>query len=137
MLIRLFYVSEIVQPLTAADVQVILGASQMKNRRADITGMLVQTADHFLQVIEGRAADVKKLMGRIARDARHRAVREVLEATSAKRLFPTWSKGLALCPTLSPELEELHRVGTLGFDEAISLMERANSRRTAGAAYWS
>lgn len=136
-LTRLFYVSEIVQPLSAVDVQVILGSSQIRNRRADITGMLVQTDGHFLQVLEGRAGEVRKLMNIIAGDPRHRCVRQVLEVDASQRLFADWSMGLARCPDMSPELGELHRMGTLDFGNAHALMARVNERRAAGDAAWS
>lgn len=62
MLIRLYYVSEVSSQLTDVDVQVILGASQIKNRRLD-TGTLVQTNGHFLQIIEGREEAVETTDG--------------------------------------------------------------------------
>jgi hypothetical protein len=136
-LTRLFYISEIQQPLSALDVQTILGTSQVRNRRADVTGMLVQTAGHFLQVLEGRGEVVEGLMARIAGDARHRAVRRVLQVNASRRLFADWWMALAICPELSPELTELHRVGTLSFDDAIALMVRIDGRRAANEAAWS
>lgn len=123
-LTRLFYVSEIVHPLSDVDVEIILGASQIKNRRGDITGMLVQSDEHFLQVLEGRAESVAALMRSILKDARHRDVREVLILETCRRHFARWAMGLARRPDMGAELSRLHRAGALARDEAMSLAER-------------
>jgi hypothetical protein len=86
-LVRLFYVSEIPAPISAVDVQVILGASQIRNRRLDVTGMLAQSDDHFAQVLEGRREAVDEVMARISRDSRHAAVRILLEESITRRQF--------------------------------------------------
>jgi hypothetical protein len=53
-LVRVFYLSAIGEPLADVEVQVILGASQIWNRRRDGTAMLAQSDGHFAQILEGR-----------------------------------------------------------------------------------
>lgn len=86
-LVRAFYVSAIVAPLSDVDVQAILGAAQMKNRRVDVTGMLAQSGSHFAHVLEGRHDAVQETLARVARDARHSRVRVLLEEAITRRQF--------------------------------------------------
>ena len=93
-LMRVFYVSEIAPGVTDADMQVILGAAQVNNRRLDITGMLAQSDGHFAQVLEGRAPAVAALMERIRVDPRHVALRVLLQEPIMTRQFARWTMGL-------------------------------------------
>jgi hypothetical protein len=113
-LVRLFYVSEILAPISAVDVQVILGASQIRNRRLDVTGMLAQSDDHFAQVLEGRREAVDEVMARISRDSRHAAVRILLEESITRRQFAHWAMGLIRRDDLADELQHWHRDACTG-----------------------
>lgn len=108
-LVRLFYVSEILAPISAVDVQVILGASQIRNRRLDVTGMLAQSNGHFAQVLEGRREAVDEVMARISRDSRHAAVHILLEESITRRQFAHWAMGLIRRDDLADELQRWHR----------------------------
>lgn len=107
-LVRLFYVSAILAPISAVDVQVILGASQIRNRRLDVTGMLAQSDGHFAQVLEGRREAVDAVMARISRDSRHGAVRVLLEESITRRQFAHWAMGLIRRDDLADELQRWH-----------------------------
>ena len=113
-LVRLFYVSEILAPISAVDVQVILGASQIRNRRLDVTGMLAQSEGHFAQVLEGRREAVDSVMARISRDSRHASVHILLEESITRRQFAHWAMGLIRRDDLADELQRWHRDDCMG-----------------------
>jgi len=107
-LVRLFYVSEIVAPISPVDVQVILGASQIRNRRLDVTGVIAQSERHFAQVLEGRREAVDEVMARISRDSRHAAIRIVLEESITRRQFERWAMVLTRRDDLAEDLRRWH-----------------------------
>jgi hypothetical protein len=111
MLIRVFFVSVIADSVSDIDVRVILGASQVNNRRLDVTGMLAQSDGHFAQVLEGRTDVMGELMAKIAADTRHRALRMLLQETIVTRQFSRWSMGLIRRDDMSEQMRVLHRDG--------------------------
>lgn len=116
MLLRCFYISEIVEGVTDLDMEILLGAAQMNNRRLDVTGMLAQSDGHFAQVLEGRAEAVHGLLEKICLDTRHRNLRVLLEERLVKRQFSHWAMGLVRRDDKADEMRELHRAGCV--DEA-------------------
>jgi len=123
MLVRHFYISEIVAGVTDLDVQVILGVAQMVNRRLDLTGMLVQSEGHFAQVLEGRAEAVSALVARIRRDPRHREVRTLLEEPIQRRQFTRWAMTLVRRDDMSEAMRLAHRQGCVDDLHARRLMQ--------------
>jgi len=113
MLVRVFYVSEIADDVSDLDVQVILGASQINNRRTDVTGMLVQSDGHFAQLLEGREEAVDAIMARIARDHRHRGLRVLLREPTTTRQFARWAMGLRRRDDVQETLTRLHEARRL------------------------
>lgn len=124
-LVRLFYVSEIVAPISAVDVQVILGASQIRNRRLDVTGVIAQSDGHFAQVLEGRREAVDEVMQRILRDPRHAAISVLLEEPIMRRLFEHWAMALTQRDDLADELRCWHRdAASVGIAAAREMVRR-------------
>ncbi|MDP1914493.1 BLUF domain-containing protein [Brevundimonas sp.] len=77
MLHRVIYASEAVGATGASTLSIaqILGVSERNNRRDHISGCLMFHGGHILQVLEGRRADLDRLMRRILTDPRHTGVR--------------------------------------------------------------
>lgn len=63
------------------------------NARVDITGVLLYAANTFLQVLEGEADAVERLLQRIATDSRHCEMEIVLDERVESRVFGQWSMG--------------------------------------------
>ena len=124
MLVRVFYVSEAVAPMSDVDLQVILGAAQIWNRRLDVTGMLAQSDGHFAQVLEGRSAAVAEVLQRVARDRHHTSMRIVLEESIERRQFARWAMGLVRRDDMAAEMAELHRVGCASPGLAHAMIDR-------------
>lgn len=91
-LVRVFYVSAIVKPLADVEVQVILGASQIWNRRRDVTGMLARSDGHFAQVVEGR----------------REAIDALLDEPITRRKLAHWAMGLVRRDDMADEMRQLH-----------------------------
>ncbi|MFK0297618.1 BLUF domain-containing protein [Brevundimonas sp. NPDC090276] len=66
----------------------ILGASDRNNRRDSLTGVLMRHGGRFIQAIEGRRADVDRLMDRLRADPRHQNLRLLSDQDVPVRLFP-------------------------------------------------
>jgi hypothetical protein len=73
----------------------ILGESERNNRRDGLTSALMRHDGRFLQVIEGRRADVDRLMDRLRLDPRHENVRLLSDVAVAERRFGDWPMILA------------------------------------------
>ncbi|MGN6524963.1 MAG: BLUF domain-containing protein [Burkholderiaceae bacterium] len=114
MLLQLFYVSQTEGALTDVELQVLLGQAQIRNRRLDVTGILVKGDGHFCQVLEGRPKAVEQVMERVRRDPRHRNVRVLWEQVITRREFGQWAMGLTVRSDLADEMDRLHRLGGLG-----------------------
>jgi len=59
-----------------------------------ISGVLVMTGDHFVQILEGAPESLDTLLKSIERDPRHIDFRYLLDEPIEHRLFGAWSMGL-------------------------------------------
>jgi hypothetical protein len=105
----LTYVSKLVSaPITDCGFVELLDRSRRRNAVLHVTGMLLKLDDHFLQLLEGREADVRQLFRRISCDARHQILGIIEEAPAPHRLFADWPMGF----------RDLNRVSSIGGAEA-------------------
>jgi len=72
-------------------VESILASSTRKNPTNDITGVLVATETHFLQVLEGEFETLNATLERISRDPRHEKVQLISFAGIEERKFGEWA----------------------------------------------
>jgi hypothetical protein len=93
MLVRLLYASRSVRPISAEDVEAILAQSRKHNPDLGITGILCQSGDIFLQVLEGGRSAVNELYSQIVRDPRHRDVAVLHFEEVLERRFAGWTMG--------------------------------------------
>ena len=98
-LVRLIYASSLVGPMSKADIQQILTASQRRNNPIGITGYLCVSPTHALQCLEGDREAVNTLYNLIAADSRHTNVTLLRYVEPWRRLFPVWDMGFT--PDLS------------------------------------
>lgn len=71
----------------------LLIQSRDRNKRLDITGMLFYFNHTFIQLIEGKEADVKLLYKDICNDTRHKRVITLKQGARSERYFQDWSMG--------------------------------------------
>jgi hypothetical protein len=94
---RLIYKSRAVQDLNWEIVERILNQSKANNALAGITGFLLASRTHFLQVIEGTFEDINDTYLRIARDTRHDQIQLLSYDVIDARLFEEWAmKGVGV-----------------------------------------
>ncbi len=69
----------------------IFEASQKKNKELNITGLLLATDKHFIQLLEGDKSEINQLYHNIAKDARHTELEIISFQPIEKRSFPEWT----------------------------------------------
>jgi hypothetical protein len=77
--------------MTRADIAQLLRGAQMRNMNLDITGLLLQVDNRFIQYLEGPREAVTGLLRRIQQDPRHHHFEQLFEGPVAVRLFQDWS----------------------------------------------
>jgi hypothetical protein len=91
-LITLMYVSTSrLDPATATKaVETIVAGSRLGNQAAGITGALLFTGTHFVQVLEGDSAAIDALMTKLRADSRHENLIIANRALLRDRKFADW-----------------------------------------------
>lgn len=92
-LVRLIYVSTVVQPFSENDIQQILTAAQTHNTRLNVTGMLCFNTEYFLQCLEGSRESVNELYKKILKDPRHQNIYLLKYEELHQRKFANWAMG--------------------------------------------
>ena len=73
----------------------ILDYSRTYNATHQITGLLLSSEGHFVQLLEGPEAEVHALYTRIKHDQRHQNVQLVGQGAAQQRYFTPWHMGFA------------------------------------------
>lgn len=95
---RLIYVSKVARQIRFSDVEAIAEHSAMRNRVSDLTGLLIYTPSHFIQVLEGPADAVRNTLIRIQRDERHTDLRVIERVPIGEREFAKWAMKASMLP---------------------------------------
>lgn len=106
-LVQVFYISRCAEAVTPTDVHRIVGSSQVRNRRRQVTGLLAYSGRHFAQVVEGSAGEVEGLLNHIAADPRHFEMKVLQRLDAVQRRFGGWSMHLLDCVSRGDEIERL------------------------------
>jgi hypothetical protein len=87
----------------------ILDSSSRNNPENNITGVLVATKTHFLQILEGEFEALNETFERISRDPRHDQIQLISFADSRERKFGAWA---------------MHGVGLFDLNQSLELRLR-------------
>lgn len=91
---RLIYKSTESAPFTNTKLKKLLDQTRRHNVERSVSGVLIYHHGVFLQLLEGDAADVKSVFGRIERDHRHKQITTLLAADKpGGRAFGQWPMG--------------------------------------------
>jgi hypothetical protein len=93
MLVRLIYASCAVGPLTTDIIQGILDSSRRFNLKNNITGMMCEGNERFIQYLEGERHVVNELYARIMKDVRHEKLVLLEYNQLPERAYADWSMG--------------------------------------------
>jgi len=93
MLFHLIYVSTAVSPRTLEDNALVLAQARRRNKRDDITGMLLYKNGYYMQVLEGDEEKVMDVFAVIKKDIRHHSVDVLRTEYIQHRDFPDWTMG--------------------------------------------
>ena len=114
MLVRLLYASRSAQLVDQELVDSILAQSRGHNPKLGITGILCQSGNLFMQLLEGGRLPVNELYNQIVRDARHRDVVLLHYEEVTERRFSGWTMGQA-------NLAKVNRSTLLKYSETAEL----------------
>lgn len=123
-LTRLVSISEIAPSTTEIDVHVLASVTGLHHRRMDVTGLLIRTGAHFVQIAEGRAEALAIVMRRIEAEPHHRAMRILSNAPITRRRFDRWATTVVDDATLVGDIAELHRSGRIGEHLMAAIVDR-------------
>jgi len=87
---RLIYKSQSAQEMTLDLIRDIATPSEIRNEQAGLTGVLLATRTHYLQVVEGTFEEVNSVFQRIVKDDRHFDLKLIGFSVIDARLFGGW-----------------------------------------------
>ena len=124
------YFSTINAPLTEDELYQLLHSSANKNKKDDITGILIYADGNFMQVLEGQEKLIKKLYRKISRDRRHKNVIKVSEMMYTDKIFEAYGYGFTVIDdkeninSLNKYLDWLHNHPSEKIATFINLMKQ-------------
>ena len=92
-MIHLIYMSAATKDFNEDDLLGLLKECRERNKKLDITGMLLFKDGAFLQVLEGSEKDVDEIYNSILNDDRNAGNYKIEKTTINDRNFPDWSMG--------------------------------------------
>jgi len=87
---QMAYVSKACKAFTLDELTDLSVDAGMRNRKIDVTGMLVYHQGIFLQFLEGNEQVVQQLYQKITKDSRHTDCHVIYTNTANQRLFCNW-----------------------------------------------
>jgi hypothetical protein len=122
------YISRTTEHFRQMDVLALAEASAQHNRTQEITGLLLQIGNYFVQVLEGDVVTVSALLTKISLDKRHTDVRVVYKNPIPERLFKQWNMGYF-------NIEQHYELSRLNLiDLRRTVTDAFNNQETAGKA---
>ncbi len=94
-LATLTYQSRAVNLLSEAELHSLLQTAQVRNKAANITGLLIYDKGRFFQCLEGPADSLAMVWDAIKRDPRHTDVELLGNSPTSNRFFANWDMRLA------------------------------------------
>jgi hypothetical protein len=90
-LFQLVYLSRVARSVRLEDAEQIAAFAAEQNRQRGLTGLLMYSPSHFLQVLEGDEPTVRATFERILRDKRHFEAKVLLARSLEDREFGAWT----------------------------------------------
>jgi Sensors of blue-light using FAD len=114
-LFAIIYISTAARGLSPDELEYLRHRAQARNLQEGVTGVLLYADGAFMQYLEGPAAGLARIYGRIKADALHYGMIDLLREPIQAREFAGWSmalrvvsaSGLATVSELGPLLNEV------------------------------
>lgn len=131
MIQRLIYCSRVARSVRYADAQQIARASATRNAKVGVSGLLVYTPSHFIQVLEGPSDHVQATFERIHNDPRHEQLQVLEEARPHAPEFKEWPMHVVMGPLglRGPDLDALGARAALKLLQGLRLQLLASSHK--------
>lgn len=91
MIYSLCYISTKRRDLLRSEINSMIETSKKRNEAKDISGILIEYKNHFIQHIEGDAVVIYELFEKIKLDTRHENVHLLQYSPVENRLFDDWN----------------------------------------------
>lgn len=125
---RIIYTSLVARGVRYSDAERISAEAAVRNERVGVTGLLLYTPSHFVQVLEGKAETLEHLLARIQRDQRHSQLRVIDRRDVDVSEFAGWAMQAHVSAAKSAEI-----VG-LNTDRTLTLLRHARDEHRAEVA---
>ncbi|MDX5347860.1 MAG: BLUF domain-containing protein [Hymenobacteraceae bacterium] len=96
---HIVYVSTAIAPMADEELELVLDQSRKNNSAQNITGMLLYSDEHFIQLLEGEADAVKAAFSRIEKDVRHYNIVKLADGPITQKSFSDWEMGFQIAPS--------------------------------------
>lgn len=123
----LVYVSSAVQPVNEAQLLHLLERARSRNKRCNVTGLLLFDAGNFMQYIEGPHAGLSEVYERIKRDNLHTGIIELSREQKSHRAFGDWAMAASVF-----ELDGQVRDATFDTDHGFNFNTLSTVQGSAG-----
>lgn len=119
---RFIYVSRVARHVRFADAEAIAQLASERNAANGLTGLLLYSPSHFVQILEGEEPEIARTFSRIGKDRRHTELRVVDARDVAEREFSDWAM-------VARRLRNSENVdfAKLTLDSALELLRRART----------
>ena len=121
--LQLVYASAATYEFSSLELEGLLFKARSNNQSRNISGVLLQKENSFLQVLEGEPEAVRELFTKISADPRHSRVKILAKSMRDARVFADWSMGFVNLNEFSCQLEGF--IDVMSHDSLIEL--EANS----------
>ncbi len=92
-MIHLIYVSAATSKMLDQDLTLLLEQARERNKKLNITGLLLFFNGNFMQMLEGEQNDVEAVYNSIIADTRNCDNRIIQQKPITERAFPDWQMG--------------------------------------------
>jgi hypothetical protein len=106
---RLIYRSLVARQVRLDDVDQIAVISAKNNAKVGVTGLLLYTPSHFVQVLEGEKSAIGEVLLRVRKDPRHSLLTTLAETVAPQRAFGEWAM-TATMPNGTFSVESLEKL---------------------------
>lgn len=73
----------------------MLEKARKRNKEKGVTGLIIETRDHFIQILEGEEKHISETFQRIKQNPLHQHLRIVYHKGVSNREFSEWTMGYA------------------------------------------